>query len=165
MTYPGVEREFVLHGVDLDRRRKTDRHISPTFFFLGLLATAASLCKTSREILCAEKHACQETYCVSLVPCWVLAWWITHASSLLSLPSFFLTLTTLCLHFPSQVSVLWSLPQALLSRGPEPRHGIDLNSSKDSFSSGTLDLYYIPFFTYLGIKKIAYLLYCIQSAI
>lgn len=55
MTHPGSVGKLILHGVNLDHRRKTDRHMPPTFRFLGLLSSVISLCKLSREILCAEK--------------------------------------------------------------------------------------------------------------
>lgn len=55
MTHPGSVGKLILHGVNLDHRRKTDKHMSPTFPFLGFLPRVASLCKLSGEILCAEK--------------------------------------------------------------------------------------------------------------
>lgn len=54
----------------------------PTFLFLGLLSSAASLCKPSREILCTEK-ACLPRHLLCFFGALLSSWaWIIHAPSL-----------------------------------------------------------------------------------
>lgn len=136
---------FVLYGVNLDPRRETDRCRFPTspsldfweawFLFAKLPGNfcvwQSTPAKRPPVFLGALWSSCVAVTCVRSIPC-ILLCFSSPFSPLPNHPQFAPTKSS-----PGTISS----SQALLSRGPELRHGVGLSISKDSLSSHVPDLY------------------------